>query len=139
MLLYIIKDPMKVICGLLPETWGYFCMKNFISTTRNCHSRIHERTHFILFALLKVHPRVFFVWLVGPLSSWAPADPPSQWACNMNHGSYELTYLNKRIRRMSFFSNKFTSKTRGTEMIWSTLDLTLKCKTKSYHIMSTIN
>jgi hypothetical protein len=42
--------PMKVISGLLPETWGYFCMKNFISTTRNCHSHIHESTHFILFA-----------------------------------------------------------------------------------------
>jgi hypothetical protein len=41
---------MKVISGFLPETWGYFCMENFISTTRNCHSHIHESTHFILFA-----------------------------------------------------------------------------------------
>ena len=32
-LLYIIKGLMKVISGLLPETLGYFCMKNFISTT----------------------------------------------------------------------------------------------------------
>jgi hypothetical protein len=54
-LLYIIKGLMKVISGLLPETLGYFCMKNFISTTWNCHSYIHESTHFILFALLKVH------------------------------------------------------------------------------------
>jgi hypothetical protein len=42
--LYIIKGPMKVISGLLPETWGYFCMKNFIFTTPNCHSHIHEST-----------------------------------------------------------------------------------------------
>jgi hypothetical protein len=80
-LLYIIKGPMKVISGLLSETWGYFCMKNFISTTRNCHSHIHESTHFILFALLKVHPRFFYLlWLVGPLISWAlgrrPGWPP---------------------------------------------------------------
>jgi hypothetical protein len=76
MLLYIIKDPMKVICGLLPETWGYFCMKNFISTTRNCHSRIHERTHFILFALLKVHPRVFSRLACGPPKLMGPGSPP---------------------------------------------------------------
>ena len=80
-MLYIIKGPMKVISGLLSETWGYFCMKNFISTTRNCHSHIHESTHFILFALLKVHPRFFYLlWLVGPLISWAlgrrPGWPP---------------------------------------------------------------
>ena len=25
------QGPMKVISGLLPETWGYFCMKNLIS------------------------------------------------------------------------------------------------------------
>ena len=37
------------------ETWGYFCMNTFISTTRNCHSHIHESTHFILLDLLKVH------------------------------------------------------------------------------------
>jgi hypothetical protein len=30
-------------------------MNNFISTTRNCHSHIHESTHFILLDLLKVH------------------------------------------------------------------------------------
>jgi hypothetical protein len=65
-LLYIIKGLMKVISGLLPETWGYFCMKNFISTTRNCHSHIHESTHFILFALLKVHPRFFSRLACGP-------------------------------------------------------------------------
>lgn len=55
-LLYITKGLMKVISGLIPETWCYFCMKNVISTTRNCHSHIHESTHFILFALFKVHP-----------------------------------------------------------------------------------
>jgi hypothetical protein len=71
---------MKVISGLLPETWGYFCMKNFISTTRNCHSHIHESTHFILFALLKVHPR-FFPCLACGSRGAAPSDPPSQWAC----------------------------------------------------------
>ena len=42
-ILYIIKDPMKVISGLLPETWGYFCMNNFISTTRNYHSHFCPR------------------------------------------------------------------------------------------------
>ena len=47
-------------------------MKNFISTTRNCHSHIHENTHFILFALLKV-PSFF-----SSLDLWAPVDP-SQW------------------------------------------------------------
>jgi hypothetical protein len=41
------------------ETWGYFCMKNVISTTLNCHSHIHESTHFISFALLKLHPPCF--------------------------------------------------------------------------------
>jgi hypothetical protein len=65
--LYIIKGPMKVISGLLPETWDYFRMKNFISTTRNCHSHIHESTHFILFALLMVHPRFF-----SSFGLWAP-------------------------------------------------------------------
>ena len=75
-LLCIFKGPMKVISGLLPETWGYFCMKNCISTTRNCHSHIHESTRFILFALLKVHPRFSLVWLMGPLSSWAPGRLP---------------------------------------------------------------
>jgi hypothetical protein len=28
---YIIKGPMKVISELLPETWGYFCIKNCIN------------------------------------------------------------------------------------------------------------
>ena len=49
---------MEFISGLLHEIRGYFCMQNFIST-RNCHSHIHESTHFILFTLLKVHPRFF--------------------------------------------------------------------------------
>ena len=63
---------MKVISGLLlPETWGYFCMKNFISTTRNCHSHIHESTHFILFACSRYILVFSLVWLV------APADPLS--------------------------------------------------------------
>ena len=76
-LLCIIKGPMKVISGLLPETWGYFCMKNFIFTTWNCHSHIHESTHFILFALLKVHPRLACgpPKLMGP-GALAQADPP---------------------------------------------------------------
>ena len=76
MLLYIIKGPMKVICGLLPEAWGYFCMKNFIFTTRNCHSHIHERTHFILFALLKVHPRFFPRLACGPPKLMGHGAPP---------------------------------------------------------------
>ena len=50
---------MTVISGFLPETWGYFCMKNYIFTTRNCHSHIHESTHFILFAFLKLHTSFF--------------------------------------------------------------------------------
>ena len=62
---------MKVISGLLPETWGYFCMKNCISTTRNCHSHIHESTHFILFACSRYTLVFSLVWLV------APADPLS--------------------------------------------------------------
>jgi hypothetical protein len=45
--LCMINGPMKVISGLFPETWGYFWMKNFISTTRNCHWHIHESTHFV--------------------------------------------------------------------------------------------
>ena len=75
-LLYIIQGPMKVISGLLSETWGYFCMKNCISTTRNYHSHIHESTHFILFALLKVHPRVFPRLACGPPKLIGPGSPP---------------------------------------------------------------
>ena len=71
-LLYIIKGPMKVDSGLLPETWGYLCMKNFISTTRNCHSHIQESTHFILFALLKEHPRFFPQLACWPLKLMGP-------------------------------------------------------------------
>ena len=75
------------ISGLLPETWGYFCMKNCISTIRNCHSHIHESTHTFYFVCLAQGTPSFFslVWLVGPLSSWAPGRhpgwSPSQWAC----------------------------------------------------------
>jgi hypothetical protein len=77
---------MKVISGLLPETWDYFCMKNCISTTRNCHSHIHESRRFILFALLKVHPRLLFPLLAyGLPNSWAlgrlPGWSPSKWEC----------------------------------------------------------
>jgi hypothetical protein len=66
---------MKVISGLLPETWGYFCMKNAISTTRNCHSHIRENTHFILFSLLKVHPRLFPRLASGPPKLTDPVAP----------------------------------------------------------------
>jgi hypothetical protein len=72
----MVPHPNKVISGVFPETWGYFCMKNFISTTRNCHSHIHESTHYILFALLKVYPHFSLVWLVGPLNSWVPEHHP---------------------------------------------------------------
>ena len=72
-MLYIIKGPMEFISGLLHEIWGYFCMKNFIST-RNCHSHIHESTHFILFTLLKVHPR-FSPRLACRPRGTVPADP----------------------------------------------------------------
>ena len=65
---------MQVISGLLPETWGYFCMKNIISTTRNCHC--HESPHFILFALLKVHPRFFPRLVRGPSKLMGPGAPP---------------------------------------------------------------
>ena len=44
---------------LLPETWGFFCMKNFISTIRNCHS--HRKHTFGLPC-----SRNTLVWLVGP-------------------------------------------------------------------------
>ena len=71
-LLYI-KSPMKVISGLLPETWGYFCMKNFISTTRNSHS---HRKHTFCLPCSRYTLVVSLVWLVGPLNPWAPADPP---------------------------------------------------------------
>ena len=67
---------MKVISGLLPETWGYLCMKNFIFTTRNCHSHIQESTHFILFALLKVHPCFFPRLACGPPKLMGPGAPP---------------------------------------------------------------
>ena len=67
---------MQVISGLLPESWGYFCIKNFISTTRNCHSHIHESAHFILFALLKVHPRFFPRLACGPPKLMSLGAPP---------------------------------------------------------------
>ena len=78
---HMIKGSMKVISGFLPETWGYFCMKNCISTTRNCHSHIHESTHFIVFALVKVHPR-FSPRLAKRMDPMAPPrlTPLSQWA-----------------------------------------------------------
>ena len=75
-LLCIFKGPMKVISGFLPETWGYFCMQNCISTTRNCHSHIHESTRFILFALLKVHPRFFSRLAYGPPKLMGPRASP---------------------------------------------------------------
>ena len=75
-LLCIIKLPIRVISGLLPETWGNFCMNYLISTTRNCHSYIHESTHFILFALLKVHTRFFPRLGCGPPKLMGPGAPP---------------------------------------------------------------
>jgi hypothetical protein len=85
-LLFIIKGPMKAINGLLPETWGYFCMENCISITRNCHSHIHESTH--LFCLpYSRYTLVFYflVWPVGPKLMGHEEPPrltaPSQWAC----------------------------------------------------------
>jgi hypothetical protein len=65
---------MKVISGFLPETWGYFCMENCISNTRNCHSHIHESTHFILLTLRKVHPR--FLFFFTSFVMWAPGRRP---------------------------------------------------------------
>jgi hypothetical protein len=88
---------MKVISGLLPETWGYFCMKNCISTTRNCHSHIHENRHYILFAFLKVHPHFcFLVWIVGPLNSWAPWRRPG-WP-SLSMGVYIIYYYIKQMK-----------------------------------------
>ena len=66
----------------------YLCMKNFISTTRNCHSHIHESTHFILFALLKVHHRFS---LFGPPKLMGPGWPPSQWAWWLLHFKFYKT------------------------------------------------
>jgi hypothetical protein len=60
---------MKVMRWLLPETWGYFCMKNFISTIRNCHS---DRKHTFCLPC----SRNTVVSLVGPLNSWAPGRHP---------------------------------------------------------------
>ena len=74
-LLYIIRGLMKVISGPLPETWGYLCMKNCISTTRNYHSHVQESTHFILFALFKVHPRFFSRLACGPHKLMGPGAP----------------------------------------------------------------
>jgi hypothetical protein len=67
---------MKVVSGFLPETWGYFCMKNVISTTLNCHSHIHESTHFISFALLKLHPPCFPRLAFGPPKVKGIGSPP---------------------------------------------------------------
>jgi hypothetical protein len=92
-LLYIIKGPMKVISGLLPETWGYFCMKTSISTARNCHSHIHESTHFILFALLKVHPRFFSLVLAcGPPKLMCPG-APSRLTPKLKYALCSLKYI----------------------------------------------
>ena len=91
--LYIIKGPMKVISGLLSETWGYFCMKNCISTTRNYHSHIHESTHFILFALLKVHPRFFPRLACGPPKLIGPGSPPRLTSPPLSVGLSYYIYL----------------------------------------------
>jgi hypothetical protein len=81
---------MKVISVLLPESWGYFCMKNFISTTLNCPSHIHESTHFILFALHKVHPRFFSRLACGPPKRMEPGAPP-RWHLPPLSGSADIT------------------------------------------------
>lgn len=67
---------MKLISELLPKTtWGYFCMKNFISFIRNCHSHVHEST-LLLFALLKVHPRFSPGLVYGPPNLMGPRVRP---------------------------------------------------------------
>jgi hypothetical protein len=51
-------------------------MKNCIITTRNYHSHIHESTHFILLALLKVHPRFLPRLACGPPKLIGPGSQP---------------------------------------------------------------
>ena len=65
---------MKVISGFLPETWDF--MKNLISTTLNCHSHIHDNTHFISFAFLKLHPPCFHRLAFGPPKVKGTGAPP---------------------------------------------------------------
>ena len=75
---------MKVISGLLPESWGYFCIKNFISATRNCH--IFTKAHILFCLPCSRYTLVFFPRLAcGPpklMSLGAPPRlTPSQWVC----------------------------------------------------------
>ena len=51
-------------------------MQNCISTTGNCHSHIHESTHFILSVFLMVHPRCFPRLACGPPKITGPGAPP---------------------------------------------------------------
>ena len=69
---------------------GYFVMKTFISTTRNCHSHIHEITN-------QGTPSVFSSFgLLAPLThghrGTTPVDPCSQWAC-LSHPQTPKLYL----------------------------------------------
>ena len=97
--LYIIKGHMKVISGLLLETWGYFRIKkkNFISTTRNCHSHSHENTHFILFALLKVLPRFFSSFGLWAPSTHGPRLNPPPPPPSLSVGMRSTTLPNLRV------------------------------------------
>ena len=61
---------------------GSFLKPGATSVRPICHSHIHESTHFILFALLKVHPPFFPRLACGPPETHvprgaAPADPLS--------------------------------------------------------------
>jgi hypothetical protein len=91
---------MKVISGLLPETWGYFCMKNCISTTQNGHSDIHESTHFIVLALLKVHPRFFPPLTRGPPKPMGPGVLPRLTPLSMG-----LTVATETVSSQIYFTH----------------------------------
>ena len=79
-LLYIIKGFMKVISGLLPETWGYFCMENFISTTRNNLSFTYSRKHTFYFVCLAQGTPSFFSHLACGSPKLVGPGAPYQWA-----------------------------------------------------------
>ena len=76
-------------------SWGPDLVNKLISISIS----IHESTHFILFALLKVHPRL----ACGPPKLMDPGAPPrltpSQWACLC--GTLSLSYIKMYVIYMT--------------------------------------
>ena len=66
-LLYIIKGPMVVISGLLPETRGYFCMKNFMIHYMKLSFTYSRKHTFYFVCLAQGTPSFFFSF-----GLWAP-------------------------------------------------------------------